>query len=107
LLHDGEPAAGAAGRLRLLRDTDDGFAIADADFRLRGGGDLLGTRQSGVPGFRLANPADDDDLLQIAHRDAAVLLDRDPGLVSPRGDAVRLLLRLFDRMNAMLTVLSG
>ncbi len=107
LLHDGEPAQGAAERLRLLRDTDDGFAIADADFRLRGGGDLLGTRQSGIPGFRLANPADDDDLLQIAHRDAAVLLDRDPGLTTPRGDAVRLLLRLFDRMNAMLTVLSG
>jgi ATP-dependent DNA helicase RecG len=91
----------------LLRDTEDGFLIADEDFRLRGGGDVLGTKQSGLPGFRLANPIEHEGLLQMANRDAAVLLGRDPKLVSERGRAVRVLLRLFEKRTAMGTLAAG
>jgi ATP-dependent DNA helicase RecG len=91
----------------LLRDTEDGFLIADEDFRLRGGGDLLGTRQAGAPGFRLADPVEHEGLLHMADRDATVLLSRDPKLESERGQAVRVLLRLFERTVAMRTLLAG
>jgi len=91
----------------LLRDTDDGFIIADEDFRIRGGGDLLGKRQSGQPGWRLADPVEHEGLLRMANRDAAVLLERDPGLVSERGRAVRVLLGLFERGAALRTLQAG
>ncbi len=97
LLHDDGLTETARRRLVLLRDTDDGFEIADEDFRLRGGGDLLGKRQSGQPGWRLADPVEHDGLLRMANKDAAVLLARDPALESARGLAVRDLLRLFAR----------
>jgi ATP-dependent DNA helicase RecG len=97
----------ARRRLALLRDTDDGFRIADEDFRLRGGGDLLGTRQSGLPGWKIADPAEDEDLLHMASRDAELLLHRDARLTGERGRAVRLLLRLFDRTTAFRTLHSG
>ncbi len=101
LLHDDGLTETARRRLTLLRDTDDGFAIADEDFRIRGGGDLLGKRQSGQPGWRLADPVEHEGLLRTASRDAALLLDRDPRLTSERGLAVRLLLRLFARGEAL------
>ena len=107
LLHSDGLTDAARRRLTLLRDTDDGFRIADEDFRLRGGGDLLGTRQSGEPGWRLADACAHEGLLYMANRDAAVLLNRDPKLASERGQAVRVLLRLFDRMAAMRSLLSG
>ena len=107
LLHDDALLAGAKNRLALLRETQDGFRIADEDYRLRGGGDLLGTRQSGERGFRIADPAGDDDLLATAHRDAAVLLHRDARLRSERGEAARVLLRFFGRIEAMRTLDSG
>jgi ATP-dependent DNA helicase RecG len=107
LLHDDGLNDTARRRLLLLRDTEDGFLIADEDFRLRGGGDLMGTRQSGEPGFRLAHPVEHEDLLHMANRDAALLLHRDPALTSERGKAVRVLLRLFERSVAMKTLVSG
>jgi len=107
LLHEDWVNETARRRLTLLRDTDDGFLIADEDFRLRGGGDALGTRQAGLPGYRLADPVDHEALLHMAHRDAAVLLCRDPGLETRRGRAVRQLLRLFERTAAMRTLAAG
>ena len=109
LLHDIRLSDVARRRLALLRDTDDGFRIAEEDFRIRGGGDLLGTRQSGARGFRLADLAnpDHDDLLHMAHGDAEVLLARDPRLTSERGRAARMLLRLFGLTEAARTLLSG
>jgi ATP-dependent DNA helicase RecG len=107
LLHDDALTAGGRKRLTLLRDTEDGFVIADADFRLRGAGDVLGTRQAGQPGFRLAVPDAHEHLLPMAHQDAALLLDRDPALASPRGRAIRVLLRLFGQWGAMRTLLAG
>jgi ATP-dependent DNA helicase RecG len=101
LLHDDGLTETARRRLILLRDTDDGFAIADEDFRIRGGGDLLGKRQSGQPGWRMADPVEHEGLLRMASRDAAHLLDRDPRLASARGSAIRLLLRLFARGEAL------
>jgi ATP-dependent DNA helicase RecG len=107
LLHEDWVSETARRRLVMLRDTEDGFLIADEDFRLRGGGDALGTRQAGQPGFRLADPVEHEPLLHMAHRDAAVLLSRDPKLTSERGKAVRLLLRLFERTAAMRTLAAG
>jgi len=107
LLFDDSLRETAEKRLRLLRETEDGFRIADEDFRLRGGGDLIGTRQSGTPGWRIANPDTDEGLLHMANRDAQVLLARDPDLTSERGLAARLLLRLFNRDDARRTLHSG
>ena len=107
LLHDDGLNEAARRRLVLLRDTEDGFAIADEDFRIRGGGDLMGKRQSGAPGWRLADPVEHEGLLRMANRDAAHLLERDPRLETPRGAAIRLLLRMFERGEALRTLGSG
>jgi len=90
LLHDDKLAASAGKRLSLLRDTEDGFLIADEDFRLRGSGDYLGTKQSGLPGYRLADPEKHETLLTMARQDAVMLLQRDPKLESERGAAVKI-----------------
>ena len=93
---DAELGETARERLETLRRTDDGFVIAEEDFRLRGGGDPLGLRQSGFPAYRFADPIRHRALLAAAHDDARMLLARDPDLTSPRGQAVRLLEALFD-----------
>ena len=95
LLHEDGLTETMRRRLTLLKDTEDGFVIADEDFRIRGGGDLLGKRQSGLPGFRLADPVAHEGLLHMASKDAAVLLERDARLEGERGGAVKGLLRLF------------
>jgi ATP-dependent DNA helicase RecG len=107
LLHEDRLAAASKKRLSLLRETEDGFLIADEDFRLRGGGDFLGTKQSGLPGYRLADPEKHDDLLPMARQDAVMILQRDPKLESERGKALRLLLNLFEQRDAIQTVRAG
>ena len=94
-------------RLALMRETNDGFRIAEEDLRLRGGGDLLGTRQSGEVGFRLVPPESLADLLQCAHDDTRLLIDRDGGLSGERGQAARLALYLFDRDAGVQLLRSG
>jgi len=87
----------ARERLALMRETQDGFRLAEEDLRLRGGGELLGTRQSGDTPFRVASLDQITRLLPIAHDDARLLMERDGGLVGERGEAARLLLYLFER----------
>lgn len=87
----------ARRRLALMRETQDGFRIAEEDLELRGGGELLGTRQSGDTPFRVASLEQIQRLLPIAHDDARLLMDRDGGLTGERGEAARLLLYLFER----------
>ena len=87
----------ARARLALMRETQDGFRIAEEDLELRGGGELLGTRQSGEAAFRIADLDQMQRLLPIAHADARLLMERDGGLTSQRGEAARLLLYLFER----------
>lgn len=87
----------ARARLALMRETQDGFRIAEEDLELRGGGELLGTRQSGDAAFRLASLDQVQRLLPIAHADARLLMERDGGLTSARGEAARILLYLFER----------
>lgn len=84
-------------RLNILRETEDGFLIAEKDWELRGSGDLLGAAQSGVPRFRLANLDKHRDLLETATQDARLLVQQDPGLSSERGQAARVLLYLFEQ----------
>jgi len=97
----------AKARLACLRDTDDGFVIAEEDLRLRGPGELLGTRQSGPLEFRMADIAVHGELLAAAHDDAGLILARDPGLTSPRGEALRVLLYLFGRDEAVKYLRAG
>ena len=87
----------ARERLALMRETQDGFRLAEEDLRLRGGGELLGTRQSGDTPFRQADVDQIARLLPLAHDDARLLMDRDGGLSSDRGEAARVLLYLFER----------
>ncbi|MBN9589507.1 MAG: ATP-dependent DNA helicase RecG [Alphaproteobacteria bacterium 64-11] len=97
----------ARARLKTMRDTDDGFVIAEEDLRLRGAGEMLGTRQSGMEAFRLADPVVHADLLAIAHDDARLVLARDPDLKSSRGRALRVLLYLFGRDDAVRYLRTG
>jgi ATP-dependent DNA helicase RecG len=97
----------ARARLALMRETNDGFRIAEEDLRLRGAGEILGTRQSGEAQFRLASPEQIQELIQSASDDARLLVDRDGGLEGPRGQAARTLLYLFERDAAVGLLRSG
>ena len=108
LLLYASPLGGLArDRLTILRETEDGFRIAEEDLRLRGAGDVLGTKQSGMPDFRLADPVRHGELLAIAADDARLIMARDPGLSSARGEALRTLLYLFGRDRAVRYLRSG
>ena len=97
----------ARARLRIMRESDDGFRIAEEDLRLRGAGELLGTRQSGLPAFRLADLAEHSGLLEAARDDARLVLATDPELAGRRGEALRILLYLFERDAAVRYLRSG
>jgi len=94
-------------RLALMRETSDGFRIAEEDLRLRGPGEILGTRQSGEEAFRVATPDLVEELAPAAQSDALLLLDRDGGLAGPRGQAARICLYLFERDQAVDLIRSG
>jgi ATP-dependent DNA helicase RecG len=97
----------AKARLAILRETEDGFRIAEEDLRLRGEGDVLGTRQSGMPGFRVARLEVHGPLLEPARKDAQLVISRDPRLETPRGEALRALLYLFERDEAIRLLRAG
>ena len=97
----------ARARLAIMRETEDGFRIAEEDLRLRGAGELLGTRQSGLPDMRLADLSVHGELLQAARDDARLVIERDPDLESARGTALRALLYLFRRDDAVKTLRAG
>jgi len=97
----------AKARLEIMRQTEDGFRIAEEDLRLRGEGDVLGTRQSGVPGFRIARIEIHGKLIGAARDDAQLVLTRDPTLSSERGEALRHLLYVFGRDEAIRLIRAG
>jgi len=107
LLYQAPLGETAARRLSVMRETEDGFLISEEDLKLRGEGELLGTRQSGTPGFQVARIDTHADLLEIARDDARLILSRDPDLQSERGQAVRMLLYLFGRDEAVRLLRAG
>ncbi|QRY69258.1 ATP-dependent DNA helicase RecG [Ensifer sp. PDNC004] len=107
LLYKGPLGETGRARLSILRDSEDGFLIAEEDLKLRGEGELLGTRQSGTPGFRIASLEAHGDLLEIARKDAAYVIERDPDLTSERGEALRTLLYLYRRDEAIRFLRAG
>jgi ATP-dependent DNA helicase RecG len=107
LLYKGPLGDTAKARLAILRETEDGFRIAEEDLRLRGEGDLLGTRQSGWPGFQIALPELHGKYLGAARDDAALILSRDPTLSEPRGEALRHLLYIFGKDEAVRLIRAG
>jgi ATP-dependent DNA helicase RecG len=107
LLYKGPLGETAKARLNIVRETEDGFRIAEEDLKLRGEGDVLGTRQSGLPGFRVARIETHGKLIGAARDDAALVLARDPTLTSARGQALRHLLYLFERDEAIRLIRAG
>ncbi|MDE4601362.1 ATP-dependent DNA helicase RecG [Sinorhizobium meliloti] len=107
LLYKSPLSEAGRARLSVLRESEDGFLIAEEDLKLRGEGELLGTRQSGTPGFLIASLEAHADLLEMARKDAAYVIDRDPELTSERGQALRTLLYLFRRDEAIRFLRAG
>ena len=107
LLYKGPLGETAKARLQIMRSSEDGFEIAEEDLRLRGAGDLLGAEQSGIPRFLMADAAAHGELLAAARDDAALIIERDPDLKTERGEALRVLLYLFQRDNAVRLLQAG
>ena len=107
LLRGGMLSETARARLALMRETNDGFRIAEEDLRLRGGGEVLGTRQSGEARFRVASAEQVGALIATATDDARLLIDHDGGLTGPRGQAARVALYLFERDAGVALLRSG
>jgi ATP-dependent DNA helicase RecG len=107
LLYRGPLGPVAEARIAIMRETEDGFRIAEEDLKLRGEGEVLGTRQSGMPGFRIARPDLDADLLAAARDEARLIVEKDPELMMQRGQALRILLYLFERDAAVRLIRAG
>jgi ATP-dependent DNA helicase RecG len=107
LLYKAPLGAAARARIAIMRETQDGFRIAEEDLRLRGEGEVLGTRQSGAPGFRLARLPEHADLLSLARAEAQDIFATNPRLESAHGEALRILLYLFEREAAVKLLRAG
>jgi ATP-dependent DNA helicase RecG len=107
LLYKAPLSETAKARLAIMRETEDGFRIAEEDLKLRGEGDVLGTRQSGMPGFKVARMEFHRRLLGPARDDARLILERDPKLAGERGEALRHLLYLFEKDEAVRLIQAG
>ncbi|MCB9988811.1 MAG: ATP-dependent DNA helicase RecG [Rhodospirillales bacterium] len=107
LLYSGPLGENAKERLSIMRETEDGFLIAEKDLELRGAGDILGTAQSGLPRFKVADLEDHAVLLPAARDDARLIIEKDPELETPRGKALRTLLYLFERDQAISYLRTG
>ena len=107
LMYKGPLGEVSKARLAIMRESEDGFRIAEEDLKLRGGGELLGTRQSGMPGFRLARLDIHADLMEVARDDARLMLARDPELTGERAEALRVLLYLFEREDGVRLLRAG
>jgi ATP-dependent DNA helicase RecG len=107
LLYGPKAGSTALERLKTLRTSDDGFYIAEQDLRLRGGGEILGTRQSGIPDFRFANLYDHRDLIAVMRDDVRLVLHRDPDFSSTRAQSLRRLLYLFEYDQAIAYLHAG
>ncbi len=107
LLYKGPLGAIAEQRLAVMRESEDGFRIAEEDMRLRGPGEILGTKQAGQPDFRIARPDVDADLIPLARDDARLIVETDPELLGNRGQAARMLLYLFERDAAVRLLRAG
>ncbi|PRY95104.1 ATP-dependent DNA helicase RecG [Hasllibacter halocynthiae] len=107
LMYGPEVGETARKRLELLRETEDGFRIAEEDLTMRGAGDVLGTAQSGLPRFRIADLERQPGLMRMAQDDARLLLETDPDLASDRGEAARLLLWLMEQDKAIRLIRAG
>lgn len=107
LMYDEKLSVAAKERLKIMRDTEDGFIIAEKDLELRGGGEILGTRQSGLPVFKLADLTVHGDLLAAARDDVKLILSKDPELEGVRGNALKLLLYLMEQDQAIANLRAG
>ncbi len=107
LMYQAPLSEGGRRRLEVLRETEDGFRIAETDLEMRGAGDLIGTAQSGLPRFRIADLERQANLMAIAQSDARALLDKDPALTSDRGKAARVLLWLMKQDQAIRLISVG
>jgi ATP-dependent DNA helicase RecG len=107
LLYQAPLSESAARRLKVIRETEDGFKISEEDLAMRGAGDLIGTAQSGLPRFRVADLESQAALMAVAQSDARALLAMDPDLTSPRGQAARSLLWLLDQDRAIRLISVG
>ncbi|MCI0467120.1 MAG: ATP-dependent DNA helicase RecG [Beijerinckiaceae bacterium] len=107
LLYRAPLGEAAKARIAIMRETDDGFRIAGEDLRLRGEGEVLGTKQSGLPGFKLADLSVHSNLLELARGEARRIVDENPRLEGPRGEALRLLLNIFERREAIRLLSAG
>jgi len=107
LLRAAEIGTVARDRLKIMRETEDGFLIAEEDLRLRGSGEILGTRQSGLPELKMVDYTEHADLIELARDDARLIINKDPELTGKRADALRHLLYLFERDEGVRLMQSG